>query len=35
VVYEKDLGPETARQAGAISLFNPGEGWKKADMTPP
>jgi len=35
VVYEKDLGPETARQAGAISLFNPDQGWKKADMTPP
>jgi hypothetical protein len=34
-VYERDLGPETAQRAAAISLFNPDEGWEKADMTPP
>jgi len=34
VVYEKDLGPDTAKRAGAIAVFNPDEGWKKADMTP-
>lgn len=28
VVYEKDLGPDTAELAGAIKVFDPGEGWK-------
>jgi hypothetical protein len=27
-VYEKDLGPDTARAARAIARFDPGEGWK-------
>jgi hypothetical protein len=35
VVYEKDLGPDTAKHAGAIAVFNPAEGWKKSDTTPP
>lgn len=30
VVYEKDLGPETAREAARIKLFNPDKTWKKA-----
>jgi hypothetical protein len=32
-VYEKDLGPRTARVAGGMSVFNPDESWKKVDMT--
>jgi hypothetical protein len=27
VVYEKDLGPSTARVAAAMTLFDPGPGW--------
>jgi hypothetical protein len=34
-VYEKDLGEQTAQQAGAINVFNPDKSWEKADMTPP
>ena len=34
-VYEQDLGPETAQRAAAITTFDPGPGWDKADMTPP
>lgn len=29
VVYEKDLGPETAKTATAIKQFNPGDNWEK------
>jgi hypothetical protein len=35
VVYQQDLGPETARRAATIVAFNPDKGWAKADMTPP
>jgi hypothetical protein len=35
VVYEQDLGPDTARRAASIVAFNPDAGWKKADPTPP
>ncbi|SKA33773.1 Protein of unknown function [Enhydrobacter aerosaccus] len=35
VVYERDLGPETAQRAGAITVFNPDKDWQKSDMTPP
>jgi hypothetical protein len=28
-VYEKDLGPQTATLAAAISEYNPDEGWSK------
>lgn len=35
VVYEQDLGPDTATKAAAINVFNPDKGWDKADMTPP
>ena len=27
VVYQKDLGPDTAKQAAAITRFDPGDGW--------
>ena len=27
VVYEKDLGPDTAKTAAAITRFDPGSGW--------
>jgi len=33
-VYEQDLGPDTPQEAATISVFNPGKGWEKADMTP-
>ncbi len=29
VVYEKDLGPETAKIASAMTRFDPGPGWTK------
>ncbi len=29
-VYEQDLGPDTAREAAAITAFDPGEGWTRA-----
>jgi hypothetical protein len=29
VVWETDLGRETARRAGAITAFDPGEGWSR------
>ncbi len=31
VVYQKDLGEETEERARAITSFDPGEGWKKAE----
>jgi hypothetical protein len=34
-VYEKDLGPVTAKEAGAITLFNLDKTWDKADMAAP
>ncbi|HEY7249309.1 MAG TPA: DUF2950 family protein, partial [Methylomirabilota bacterium] len=30
VVYEKDLGPDTAAVARAMKLYNPDSTWKKA-----
>ena len=30
VVYEKDLGPNTAAVAAAIRTFNPDSSWQKA-----
>jgi len=35
VVYQQDLGSNTGQRAGAIAAFNPDQGWKKADLTPP
>jgi len=29
VVYEKDLGPQTAATASAMTQFNPDKSWKK------
>jgi hypothetical protein len=34
-VYEQDLGPDTAKNAAAITVFNPDKDWQKSDMTPP
>ncbi len=33
-VYEQDFGPDTPQEAAAITVFDPGKGWEKADMTP-
>lgn len=35
VVYQQDLGPNTAELAGKIASFDPDKGWQKADTTPP
>jgi hypothetical protein len=34
-VYEQDLGPETTKNAAAITVFNPDKDWQKSDMTLP
>jgi hypothetical protein len=31
VVYEKDLGPDTAARAAAMTRFDPDSGWQKAE----
>jgi hypothetical protein len=31
VVYQKDLGEQTAKLAAAMTAFDPGEGWKKVE----
>jgi hypothetical protein len=31
IVYQKDLGKNTARIAEAMKLYNPGKGWKKVE----
>jgi hypothetical protein len=31
VVYEKDLGPETAQLAAAVTVFDPDKTWKKVE----
>jgi len=33
VVYEKDLGPNTARIAGEMKVFSPDQTWRKVDPT--
>ncbi len=33
VIYEKDLGQNTAAIAAKITTFNPGAGWEKTDQT--
>ena len=35
IVYQQDLGPNTAQRAASIIALNPDKGWEKADMTPP
>jgi hypothetical protein len=32
-VYQKDLGPETARTAAAMTTFDPDLSWARIDMT--
>lgn len=34
VVWEQDLGPDTATRAGLMTVFNPDKGWEKSDTTP-
>jgi hypothetical protein len=34
IVYEKDLGPETAKLAVAITVFDPDKSWKKVEAQP-
>jgi hypothetical protein len=31
VIYEKDLGPDTANAAAAITEFNPDDTWATSD----
>jgi len=33
VVFEKDLGPNTAARAAAMTLFDPDSGWIKVDLS--
>ncbi|UYN93352.1 MAG: DUF2950 domain-containing protein [Enhydrobacter sp.] len=33
-VYERDLGPDTEREASLIQSFNPDKNWDRADMNP-
>ncbi len=35
VVYEQDLGPDTAQKAANILVYNPNKDWQKSDTTPP
>ena len=35
VVYQKDLGDDTARVAKAMTSFDPGDGWTRVDSTAP
>lgn len=35
IVYQRDLGPQTAERAAAITSFNPDKDWSKADMSLP
>lgn len=34
IVYERDLGPDTEAKAAAITSFDPGKDWDKADTSP-
>ena len=31
IVYEKDLGPETAKIASSITRYNPDKTWQRTD----
>jgi hypothetical protein len=33
-VYEKDLGPQTAKIAGSMTTYDPGPGWQAAEQYP-
>ena len=34
VVYQRDLGPDTAQKASLITVFNPDKNWDMANMSP-
>lgn len=34
VVYQKDLGKNTAKTAKAMTVYDPGPGWKKVEDGP-
>jgi hypothetical protein len=34
VVFQKDLGPETAKKVAAIGAFDPDLTWARVDITP-
>jgi DUF2950 family protein len=34
IVFQKDLGPETAKQASEIMRFDPDFSWARVDITP-
>ena len=34
IVFQKDLGPETAARASAVKAFDPGLDWARVDVTP-
>ncbi len=34
IVYQKDLGPNTAKIASDMTNFNPADGWEKVDQSP-
>jgi hypothetical protein len=34
VVFQKDLGPDTAKKAAAIGAFDPDLSWARVDITP-
>jgi hypothetical protein len=31
IVYQKDLGPDTAKVAASMTQYNPDSSWQKAD----
>jgi len=33
IVFQKDLGPDTAAKAEAMKTFNPDDTWKRADTS--
>lgn len=35
IVWQQDLGPDTAQRAASMTVFNPDQTWQKADMAPP
>jgi hypothetical protein len=35
VVYQKDMGPETASVAGTVTAFNPDDTWQRVEIPIP
>jgi hypothetical protein len=33
-IYQKDLGPQTGQIASMMTVFNPDDGWSRAEVTP-